>query len=488
MIFNSLAFFVFFPVITVVYFLLPHRLRWGWLLAASCVFYMAFIPAYIFILVATILVDYAAGLAIEPARGKRRKLYLVISIISNIGFLAFFKYYGFAQETLASLAHLLDWNYALPVLRIVLPIGLSFHTFQALAYTIEVYRGNQKAERHLGIYALYVMFYPQLVAGPIERPQSLLPQFREEHRFDAARVASGLRLMLWGFFKKLVIADNAAAIVNRVFDYPTEFHGLPLVVATLLFAWQIYCDFSGYSDIALGAAEVMGFRLMQNFNRPYASRSVAEFWRRWHISLSSWFRDYVYIPLGGNRVSKMRLSLNMLIVFFLSGLWHGAAWTYVVWGLMLGSFLVVSLWTKPFRDKLVVYSRLAEFPRAHAGLKTALTFALIVLSWIMFRAHTFADARFIFLHLCSGFSDVVRAAHPLSTLAAALGVSVFACANITVAILFMEGVQFLARNSSLSALIAGREAWVRYSLYIFLMLWIILFGYFGERPFIYFQF
>jgi D-alanyl-lipoteichoic acid acyltransferase DltB (MBOAT superfamily) len=257
MLFNSFSFFVFFPLVTGLYFLLPHRQRWALLLAASCVFYMYFIPKYLLILAFTIVVDYFAGLLIENARGGRRRMCLGLSIIANVGVLALFKYFNFLNENLTALAHFLGWNYSMSTLSLVLPVGLSFHTFQAMSYTIEVYRGNQKAERHFGIYALYVMFYPQLVAGPIERPQNLLPQFRQKHNFNYERVTSGLRLMAWGLFKKTVVADRLALFVNKVYAEPGSFDGPVLVLATLFFAFQIYCDFSGYSEIAIGSARVM---------------------------------------------------------------------------------------------------------------------------------------------------------------------------------------------------------------------------------------
>ncbi len=283
MLFNSFQFLFFFPIVTLLYFLLPHRFRWLHLLIASCIFYMAFIPVYIFILFFTIVIDYIAGLMIEKESGSKRKLYLILSIAVNVGLLAFFKYYNFFTENVNDLLRLLHIAYhPIPLLNIILPVGLSFHTFQAMSYTIEVYRGNQKAERQFGIYALYVMFYPQLVAGPIERPQNLLHQFHEEHKFDSQYLLIGLRLMMWGFFKKLVIADRVAQYVNIVYAYPNEFHYLNLIIAVFFFGIQIYCDFSGYSDIALGSAQVMGFKLMTNFNRPFLnSVNIGEFWRRW---------------------------------------------------------------------------------------------------------------------------------------------------------------------------------------------------------------
>jgi len=301
-------------------------------LVSSCYFYMTFVPVYILILAFTIVVDYFAGIFIEKNTGKKRKLFLIASLIANIGVLAIFKYYNFINQNLSLLLNGLHLHNSLPYLTILLPIGLSFHTFQAMSYTIEVYRGNEKAERNFGIYSLYVMFYPQLVAGPIERPQNLLHQFRTEHKFDYQRVADGLKLMAWGLFKKVVIADKLAIIVNNVYDDPCHYHGLSFVIASIFFAFQIFCDFSGYTDIAIGAAQVMGFKLMKNFNKPYHSKSISEFWSRWHISLSTWFNDYLYIPLGGSRVKVPRWYFNLFIVFVISGLWHGANWAYIAWG------------------------------------------------------------------------------------------------------------------------------------------------------------
>ncbi|HEX8530951.1 MAG TPA: MBOAT family O-acyltransferase, partial [Cytophagales bacterium] len=319
MLFNSLAYLLFFPAVTLLYFLLPHRWRWVHLLLASCFFYAAFVPAYLLVLGFTIGVDYAAGLLIARARGRRRAAWLALSLIANVGVLAAFKYYNFVAGNMNDLLHaLVGQPPALPLLDVLLPIGLSFHTFQAMSYTIEVYRGRQPAERHPGIYALYVLFFPQLVAGPIERPQGLLPQFRERHPFRSDDATAGLRLILWGMFKKVVIADRLALFTDPVFNDPRSYSPVVLWLAAFFFSFQIFCDFSGYSDIAVGSARVLGFRLMQNFDRPYAARTVAGFWTRWHISLSSWLRDYVYIPLGGNRVPAARWCFNIGVVFLLS--------------------------------------------------------------------------------------------------------------------------------------------------------------------------
>jgi alginate O-acetyltransferase complex protein AlgI len=299
MLFNSLQFAVFFPVVTLLYFALPHRWRGAMLLGASCLFYMAFVPAYIAILGVTILIDYVAGIRIEATEGARRRLWLILSIVSTCAVLFVFKYFDFFNDTIALAARAMGMEYAVPALQLLLPVGLSFHTFQSLSYVIEVYERRQRAEHDFGLYALYVMFYPQLVAGPIERPQNLLHQFREVHRFEYGRVVAGLQLMAWGLVKKVVVADRLAELANRVYDAPRQFTGLPLVIGTVAFAFQIYCDFSGYSDIAIGSAQVMGFDLMKNFDRPYTARSISDFWRRCNSSLSTWFRDFVYVPPSG---------------------------------------------------------------------------------------------------------------------------------------------------------------------------------------------
>jgi len=412
MLFNSVAFLIFFPVVTTAYFLIPHRFRWMLLLAASCYFYMAFIPKYIFILLVTITVDYFAGLGLERFEGRKKRWILMASILTNIGMLAFFKYFNFANENLTMLAKFIGWNYPIHSLSIILPIGLSFHTFQSLSYTIEVYRGHQKAEHHFGYLALYVMYYPQLVAGPIERPQNILHQLHTEQRFEYQRVTDGLKWMAWGMFKKVVVADRMVLFVNPVYNDPTHHSGPALVFATLAFAIQIYCDFSGYSDIAFGSAQVMGIRLMKNFSHPYFADSISEFWRRWHISLSTWFRDYVYIPLGGNRVAKPRWAFNLFITFLISGLWHGADWTYIIWGALHGSYFVLSAQTEPFWKSLSALIRLDRLPRLKTAISTLITFSLVTFAWIFFRAASLRDALYIVRHLVSGWpSYLVQSGH-----------------------------------------------------------------------------
>ena len=395
MLFNSLAFIAFYIIVTSLYFLLPHKYRWLLLLVASCYFYMAFVPVYILILGGTILIDYIAGIWIEKSKGRRRKNFLILSLIANIGVLCVFKYYNFINDNISLLLNNLHYQNPIPYLNIILPIGLSFHTFQAMSYTIEVYRGNTKAERHFGIYSLYVMFYPQLVAGPIERPQNILPQMHTLHKFEYDKMVSGLKLMLWGFFKKLVVADRLSIYVDSVFGHPSSHNGTTVVIASFFFAVQIYCDFSGYTDIAIGCARTMGFNLMKNFNRPYFAKSIKEFWSRWHISLSTWFRDYLYIPLGGNRVPIPRMCLNLLIVFTISGIWHGASYNFVIWGFLHGVFLITANIFDSFKKKLGFSYKLPSV------INIGLTIILVSIAWIFFRAN---DVHHAFRYISDIFS------------------------------------------------------------------------------------
>ena len=536
MTFNSWSFFLFFPTVTTLYFAIPNRWRWLLLLVASCAFYMAFIPAYILILLFTIAVDYVAGILIEQSSGQRRRVWLICSLIANIGMLAVFKYGNFANANLAIIARLLDLRYPAKVIQIILPIGLSFHTFQAMSYTIEVYRGHQRAERHLGIYALYVMFYPQLVAGPIERPQNLLHQFHEPHDFDGSRVADGLSRMLWGLFKKIVIADRLAIIVNTVYAKPGDFSGIVLLLATYCFAIQIYADFSAYSDIALGAARVMGITLMENFDRPYLSTTMSEFWKRWHISLSTWFRDYLYIPLGGNRVSTQRWCFNIMIVFLLSGLWHGANWTFIIWGALHGFYLLFGILTRPARDAIakslfqIRYSaRHAESEPTREGsdsgrsiqafgvpqtrrevdetvskqlsaerfqvlrqiIAMLIVIQLTTFAWVFFRAENFSQAIFILhrivIDVASGLIHIPTLLQTVANLY--IGPIGNKFLQLTLWILIAAGIVHLLRKpGSITRNFDGRPAWLRWAASYAIIFCILLLGIFGSQSFIYFQF
>ncbi|MFO1206869.1 MAG: MBOAT family O-acyltransferase [Burkholderiales bacterium] len=488
MLFNSLQFLIFFPIVTIGYFCLPQHWRWLWLLMASCVFYMAFVPIYILILVVTIVVDYLAGLLIERTRGRERRRYLVTSIIVTCAVLFVFKYYNFFGTNVNWIADEFNLNFAVDPLALILPIGLSFHTFQSLSYVIEVYRGNQKAERHFGIYSLYVMFYPQLVAGPIERPQNLLHQLRERHPFEYQRVADGLKLMAWGLFKKVVIADRLAVVVNTVYADPTGHAGAALLLAAVFFAVQIYCDFSGYSDMAIGSAQVMGIRLMENFRRPFGSRTTATFWTRWHISLSTWFRDYVYVPLGGNRVGRGRIAGNIMVTFLLSGLWHGANWTFVTWGALNGLFIVVGNATKRARSAMVRASGLARLPGVHRAVQVAITFSLFVLAMIVFRAASMGDAWYILTHLFHDLGEWGDLDYWRVTLAyESIGLDDNELRLAFFAIVVLEAVQ--AVQSRGRSRLTQRHWALRWTLYLLLLWAILAYGMYTQvHPFIYFQF
>lgn len=493
MLFNSIHFCLFFFFVTSAYFLFPHRFRWALLLMASCYFYAVFKPIYILILLVTIVVDYNAGFLIQSSQGWKRKMWLIISIIANIGFLVFFKYFNFLNENLTNLLGLAHVENPVPFLDIILPVGLSFHTFQALSYTIEVYRGNHPVEKHFGIYALYVMFYPQLVAGPIERPQNVLHQFHERHFFQLDEVIIGLRKMAWGMFKKVVVADRLAQYVNQVYGNPFDYQGIPLIIATTLFAFQIYCDFSGYSDIALGSARVMGFRLMKNFDRPYFALSIAEFWKRWHISLSTWFRDYLYIPLGGNRVRRSRWYFNLFITFLISGIWHGASWNFVIWGALHGTYLILALVCKPFWDWVGQFIGNFGSSWLWKAFNWIGTFVLVCLAWIFFRANHFSDAWYILTHLDHQISEGIKAIiwnsgnlrdHFLyaekSKYHLFLGL-----AGIAI-IIFVE---FFQSKGSVQKRLDSFPTWARWLIYFVFAWYFILFGVFGANlQFTYFQF
>jgi len=440
---------------------------------------MAFIPAYILILVFTIIVDYFAGIWIAKESGHRRRLALTASIVANCGVLAFFKYYNFLDVNLTRLLGWFHLNNSLPILSIILPIGLSFHTFQAMSYTIEVYRGRQEPVRHFGIYALYVMFYPQLVAGPIERPQNLIHQFLEHHDFDYQGVTDGLKLMLWGLYKKSVIADGLSLYVDPVYNHLSDYRGTNMLAATVFFAIEIYCDFSGYTDIAIGAARVMGFKLVTNFNSPYAARSISEFWRRWHISLSTWFRDYLYIPMGGNEVSTSRWCFNIFVTFLISGLWHGANWTFIIWGALNGVYLLTGIATKKARANLVSQLGVGAHSAIHKTFQIVFTFALVCFAWIFFRSNTLSDAMYVIKHIAT---DVPSSRHFL------VGTGRREFAMLVLSIFTMEIVQFTQRRKDILSLLASQPPWVRWAIYYSLIFAILLFGQFGKKQFIYFQF
>ncbi|MDR1345991.1 MAG: MBOAT family protein [Bacteroidales bacterium] len=471
MLFNSIPFLIFFPVVTLFFYAIPHRIRWLWLLAASCFFYMFFVPQYILILLITILIDYVAGIYIEKTTGKKRKALLVMSIISTCLVLLIFKYLGFLNQNLSLLSQYLGFNYPNRTLNIILPIGLSFHTFQSLSYVIEVYRGNQKAERHFGIYSLYVMFYPQLVTGPIERPQNLLRQLREQQYFKLDNLIKGLRLILFGLFAKMVIADNLGVYVDNVYADPGSHNSWSILTALFFYSFQIYCDFFGYSTVAVGCAKAMGYSITDNFRTPYLAQNIGEFWHRWHISLSTWFRDYVYFPLGGSRVKTMRLIFNVMVVFMLSGFWHGANWTFVCWGAAYG---IVYLIERPFHKFLSTVEKCSTLLRiALRSLSVIKNFILITAIWVLFRAPDLSHIKTIFTSIAANF-----------TLTDHFSVKT----NVWLFLGLFILLDILLRKSRFDNWCSRRHPIVRWCIYVVMFFAIIVFASVNSFPFIYFQF
>lgn len=401
MLFNSYQFLIFFPIVVLIYFIIPKRIRYIWLLVTSYYFYMCWDAKYALLIAASTVVTYFSGIFIDKVKEKYHeknkqirycKMILTGCCLFNLGILVFFKYFSWILDNISAIS---GQSLALPW-SIVLPVGISFYTFQALGYTIDVYRGEIKAEKNLLRYALFVSFFPQLVAGPIERSKNLLMQLDCDKDFDYENARDGLLLMLWGFFEKIVIADKAAILVDSVYNNYAEQEGAVIIVATIVFAFQIYCDFGGYSHIAIGAAKVLNVKLMDNFRQPYFALNIKDFWSRWHISLSTWFRDYLYIPLGGNRCSKWRKHCNLFITFFVSGLWHGASWHYVIWGALHGIYQIVSDCTGNLRRIVINKLRIKTDCFSYRLLQRLITFLLVSFIWLFFRAESLTDA----LNMC----------------------------------------------------------------------------------------
>ena len=396
MLFNSLEFLIFLPIVFLLYWFVFRGRKWQNLLVivASYVFYGWWDWRFLFLIAITSLFSYVSGLLIEHYEGHRRwqRAVSAANIVLNISILGVFKYYNFFVENLNALLSAFGWHFDWVTINIILPVGISFYTFQALSYTIDVYHKKLPATHDPVEFFAYISFFPQLVAGPIERATNLLPQFQQQRNFDHAKAVDGMRQMLWGFLKKLVVADNCAFVVNSYWDQYAQLPGLTLFMLGILFTLQIYCDFSGYSDIAIGCARLFGFKLMRNFNFPYFSRSIPEFWRRWHISLTTWFRDYIYFPLGGSRCEKWKIIRNVFIVWAVSGLWHGANWTFVCWGLfhaiLLSIYNILGINTK--YKNVVAYGR--YLPSIKELLQMTLTFLLAIVGWIIFRAESISQA------------------------------------------------------------------------------------------------
>jgi alginate O-acetyltransferase complex protein AlgI len=480
MLFNSLEFLIFLPIVITFYFLISPKYRWALLLVASYYFYMCWDYKYIVLILTSTVIDYFSGIYMfKSSKRMVRKALLYLSLTANLGLLFFFKYFDFFGSNINYFFEQFNIFTQVPQYDYLLPVGISFYTFQTLSYTIDIYREKQKPEYHFGRFALFVSFFPQLVAGPIERSVNLLPQFREQFSFDYNRIRDGILLMCWGFFKKVVIADRLAEYVNIVYNNPDIYGGMQSALATLFFSFQIYCDFSGYSDIAIGTALIMGYRLMTNFRRPYLAANIREFWQRWHISLSTWFRDYVYIPLGGKRVAKWRWQFNLFITFAVSGLWHGAEWTFVIWGALHGFYLIFAIWMVNYHQKFNEVTGLSTRPGLLRVAQAATTFLLVYISWIFFRANNTYDAFMIIGNIfgSSGAEGINLFRFPID-----MYISV-----ISIVILFMveimeEKYQIYKqlKKSSFRTL-----KWVTLAVIIVA---IVVFGIWDEVDFLYFQF
>lgn len=468
MLFNSLHFLIFLPIAIGLFYVLAPKHRWILLFVASCYFYMAFVPSYILILFFIIIVDYVAALTIEQTKGRLKLFYLIVSLVANIGLLAYFKYINFINVNLTELFSFFGLHFYTINSNYALPIGLSFHTFQSLSYTIEVYRGKQKAERHLGYFANYVLFFPQMVAGPIERYATLGAELKKETKPIYQNFSNGFRLVLFGLFIKMAVADNIAPVVNQVYNNPANFNALRILNTIFLFSFQIYADFFGYSTIALGCAKLMGITIMDNFKTPYLSKSITEFWRRWHISLSTWFKDYLYISLGGNKVKIPRWCLNILIVFTISGLWHGASWTFVIWGALHGIMILLErLFSKLFNFTL------KEGVSFINVLLTIKTFIISSVIWVFFRAENFEKVKLIFKALLKNNKAV------------ASDISYMMPFIFTIIIILADVLLYNKRFDTELGKLATPYRWAIYSLLVFGLL--ALSG-MQKFTFIYFQF
>ena len=469
MLFNSLSFAVFLPIVCLLFWLVPQRKRWIVLLLSSYYFYMSWNVKYVVLILFTTVVSYVTAILIEKAEKKKAKLILALAaVVASLSVLFVFKYFNFAVATLVRVCNMISIPLQPFTLQLMLPVGISFYTFQTLSYVLDVYYGKVAAEKHFGKYATFISFFPQLVAGPIERTDHLLTQINQkEYKFRYDNESYGLKLMAWGFFKKLVIADNLAVYVDQIFEDVHYYHGFCMVLAILFFTLQIYCDFSGYSDIAIGCARLFDVELMTNFKSPYFSNSIREFWTRWHISLSTWFRDYVYIPLGGNRVSKFRNCVNVMVTFLVSGLWHGAAFTYVIWGGIHGLLQIME-----------------RFFLGKKKMPKLIVFLLVAFAWTFFRAQSLSDAVYVLMHMFDGIGQ----AGYLSSVMDIFDLNVFGIVCLLIPIVLLFVYDYVALKVDPIVIISKQKPVIRWVIYYVFVLFILLFASFSAQEFVYFQF
>ena len=485
MTFNSWEFLLFYPIVALLYFVLPKKLKWPMLLASSYYFYMCYQANLVFLILGTTFISWVASNIIERTENKKtKKICLAVTLIACLGVLFFYKYFNFLSGSVTSLIELFGGTPSPVVLNLILPVGVSFYTFQTLSYVIDVYRGDIKTERNFFFYALFVSFFPQLVAGPIERPGNLIPQLKEPKPWNNDDAIKGAKHMIVGFFKKVAVADLLSLYVNEIYNDVESATALGVIIATAMFAVQIYCDFSGYTDIAIGCARIMGIRLMQNFNHPYTATTIKEFWSRWHISLSSWFKDYLYFPLGGSRCSKPRHLMNLFIVFLVSGLWHGAAWTYVIWGAIHGIYQIIGNLTIGKRNALIEKVGLSKKHPVVIYARRVIVFVLVCFAWLFFRANSTADALYLVKVLFTGFG---------TGLAETLKIMNLDLTNILMCILSIATLIMIDHLLKYEDEIGGSYALTKngtfiYYVWMIMFAWAILLSHDMSSTFIYFQF
>lgn len=498
MLFNSIDFLIFLPIVLVIYYIIPMKYKHIWLLISSYYFYMCWNAKYALLIFASTIITYLSGILLDKVEktwsdvnkiGKYKKLILALSFVSNLGILFYFKYINFTLDIVTRILSKVNISMNVPVFDVILPVGISFYTFQALSYSVDVYRGEVAPEHDFFRYALFVSFFPQLVAGPIERSKNLLTQLREPRKFDFGYAFDGILLMLWGFFLKIVLADRIAIFVDTVYGDCEHYQGIYLIVATILFAVQIYCDFSGYSSIAMGTAKLLGIELMDNFNAPYLSTSVADFWRRWHISLTSWFKDYLYIPLGGSKKGILRKYLNKMIVFMLSGLWHGAQLTFVVWGAINGLYQVIGEILMPIREKVSDALGVNRDSEGFCVLRAIVTFTMIDFSWIFFRADSLGRAVYIIKSIFN--AENIWTLFDGSLYNCGLDDKNFRLMVIAVMILLISDI-LKRKGIRVREIILRQDGYIKCLVVSFSILLIMVFGKYGPAydavNFIYFQF
>jgi alginate O-acetyltransferase complex protein AlgI len=487
MLFNSWKFMLFFPAAVVLYRFSPARFRWAVLLALSLFFYMVFNPYQILIILAMTAANYGVAILMEKAEDPARRRYVVAAIVIDCAFLFVFKYFNFFFDSVTSVASLLGVNITVAALRIIVPVGISYITFQLLSYVVEVYRKKQNAERHPGIFLLYVLLFNKVLSGPIERPGALLPQLHAAPKADAGDVAEGLKIMAWGFFKKVVIADRLAIVVNRVYGNVNDYSGFSLMIAVIFYTFQLYYDFSGYTDIAIGSARVLGYRLTQNFDRPLFAHSITDLWRRWHISLSSWIRDYLYTPIVLNRRhwGKVGIVFALVVAFTLCGLWHGASWNFVLFGFFNGVGLSIEMLVMKSRKRL--NRKMPAF--LESFLNIGITFLYFTFTLIFFRAATTADSWYIVTHLFADFGRSFIAFLSDKSVVLKLGLGQFEFKLALLLVVLAQVLEFMQRRGTLWEILAAKPSWIRWGAYYLILLGLALFGvYSGKVPFIYFQF